>query len=321
MSTEAPVVTVLVCTYDRCKDLEEMLCSALRQTGAGESEYEILVVDNNSTDQTRATVERLASNARVPLRYLFEPQQGKSFALNAGVDAARGTYYAVIDDDLIMPDTYVRDLVAAIREFTGVAAVAGKVLPLYEGRPPVWLTKAHWAPIAMADLGERSIRVGSQRPICLMAATLRRAAVLAVGAYRTDLGVRGRKVVGGTEDAELMRRLWSAGLEGLYVPQLVLYHKVDASRLTTAYFRRWHFGHGRSRARERDPGVEKSRARLFDVPVHMYGAAIKDVVGYLGGRLSRRTHHALHHQFQLCFFAGFVRERLPGGRTHSARRA
>jgi glucosyl-dolichyl phosphate glucuronosyltransferase len=309
MSYPDPFVTVLVCTYNRARDLEEMLESALHQEEVTARDYEVLVVDNNSSDSTPDVVAGLIQRQSEHLRYLFEPRQGKSFALNTGIEHARGEYYAVIDDDLIMPPTYVRDLIDTIRESAGVAAVAGKVLPMYEAEPPSWLTSEHWAPIAMADLGEEPFRVGIQRPVCLMAATLRRADVLAVGGYRTDLGVRGRDVIGGTEDAELMQRLWQAGHQGMYVPHLLLHHKVPSSRLTTRHFRRWHFGHGRARARTWAADVERSRGRLFDLPLHMYRTAITDVLGWLRGTVTRRGDVAFHHLFQLYFFAGFLHER------------
>src|SRR5690349_19001915 len=101
-------ITVLVCTFNRREDLRELLTSALRQETDGSFTYEILVVDNNSDDGTRELIEGLIAEGHNAVRYLFERRQGKSFALNTGLGAARGAIYLVADDDLVLPPGYLR---------------------------------------------------------------------------------------------------------------------------------------------------------------------------------------------------------------------
>jgi glucosyl-dolichyl phosphate glucuronosyltransferase len=88
------VLTILVCTYNCADGLGELLASLERQEGVDSGEYEVLVVDNNSTDQTRQVVNRLREDgAQHPIP--LEARQGKSFALNLGLAEARGVFYAV----------------------------------------------------------------------------------------------------------------------------------------------------------------------------------------------------------------------------------
>ena len=97
--------TIIVCTYNRCKSLAKTLESIATLRVPGPVEWEVLVVDNNSTDQTRAVVEGFSCRYPSRFRYLFEPQQGKSCALNAGIQAARGEILAFTDDDVtVEPD-------------------------------------------------------------------------------------------------------------------------------------------------------------------------------------------------------------------------
>ena len=80
--------TVVICTWNRTRLLEETLASLVHMNVPSTIEWEVVVVDNNSTDSTRDVVERVAQTFPRPLHYVFEHRQGKSFAMNAGLRAA-----------------------------------------------------------------------------------------------------------------------------------------------------------------------------------------------------------------------------------------
>jgi glucosyl-dolichyl phosphate glucuronosyltransferase len=162
---ETPVVdiTLLVCTYNRSGDLRELLETALAQETGGEFTYEVLVVDNNSTDDTRAVVEGFVAAGHANLRYLFEEKQGKSHALNSGLRALRGWAYVITDDDFILPKDWAKGIYEGFRDHPDVAFVSGKVLPRWEREPPAWLTTEHWSALAMADYGEEEFLTDQPR--------------------------------------------------------------------------------------------------------------------------------------------------------------
>jgi glycosyltransferase involved in cell wall biosynthesis len=301
-------MTVLVCTFNRCESLRELLSSALAQQTGGAFTYEVLVVDNNSDDGTRDLVERLIAEGNGPLRYLFEGRQGKSFALNTGLGAARGAIYLIADDDLMLPPDYLRRVWEAFRTHPEVSVVAGKVLPLWGGAVPPWLTREHWSALALCDYGAQQFYTDDDKPICLLAGAFRRADVDAAGGYHLGLGVaKGR--IGGTEDVDLLARLYQTGRKGLYLPDLWLHHKVEANRLTKAYHRRWHTGHGHFYATMRAPEVESSSVRLFDVPSHLYRQAAADAARWLKRLALGCWTEAFRYETRLHFFAGFFRAR------------
>src|SRR4051794_8438090 len=107
MSSAQVDFTLLVCTFNRAGDLRELLQTALHQRTEGRFSYEVLVVDNNSTDATRAVVEEFRAATPDRLRSLFEPRQGKSNALNSGLAALRGAHYAIVDDDFLLPSNWL----------------------------------------------------------------------------------------------------------------------------------------------------------------------------------------------------------------------
>ena len=301
-----PAITLLVCTYNRSEDLRELLDTAVAQETGGEFDYEILVVDNNSTDRTRDVVHTFTNTGRV--RYLFEARQGKSYALNTGLAAARGDLYVIVDDDFILPRDWVKTIVGALRERPELSFVSGKVLPLWMGPVPSWLGPEHWSAIALADYGDQSFETNPDRQVCLLACAFRRAHVMEAGGYEGRLGVSASRI-GGVEDLEILQRLWAAGRRGLYLPTISFQHKVQPSRLTRAYHRRWHTDHGRSYAQLRDADFERSSTRLWDVPVHVFRGLAAALVRWTALQLRGRRAEAFLEETRIRFFTGFIAER------------
>jgi glycosyltransferase involved in cell wall biosynthesis len=302
-----PNVTLLVCTYNRCDDLREMLESALAQT-ASDFTYEVLVVDNNSSDETRKVVESIVARGHPNIRYTFERKQGKSFALNRGITEARGEICSVVDDDQVLPTDWLSTVVAQFRANPNASFVGGRVLPLWLGDVPPWLTEQHWSAVGIVDYGDREMWLDARHPICLLACSFRRGAIESAGGYRADLGVS-RQLIGSVEDFEILQRLSRAGLRGLYTPALSLLHKVPPSRLTKQYHRRWHTEHGRFYALFRDDDFEGSRWRILEVPGHVYRRAGQAALRWLSNIVRGRKGEAFGHETALRFYWGFFLER------------
>jgi len=301
-------ITVLVCTYNRCKDLCEMIDSALAQQTGGEFTFEVLIVDNNSTDGTREAVAAYSESHPQILRYLFEPHQGKSNALITGARSARGTVLSIIDSDLVLLDPdYLQRVYRIFRDRPEVAVVGGKVLPIWMARVPLWLTERHWPAIAMCSYGEEPFSIDKSRPLCLLTASYRTSALGAAGGYRTNLAVS-KGQIGGVEDADLLTRMYDTGLKGYYDPLLRIGHKVEPARLKPRYHRQWHLGHGRFCALWRNPEFEASRLTLLGVPVHLFRTALKNAVAMIS-RLPFSHSETFYYETQLWFFAGFFRQR------------
>ena len=250
-------LSVLICTYNRASLLDDTLAALCRARLPEGCTLEVIVVDNNSSDNTPEVVRRAAAVARWPVRYLLEPCQGKSFALNRGLSLAGGEVIALTDDDVVpAEDWLVR--IADHFQAEDVVFVFGKVLPRWEVPPPAELltTAARdiWGPLALIDYGDKPVRYdaksfGRKRLPIGANLAVRRDALEQVGGWRTDLGKVDNSLIAG-EDHELCVRLFHAGLySGLYDPAVVVRHFVPASRLSRLYFRRWFYWHGRTMAR------------------------------------------------------------------------
>ena len=305
-------VTVVVPTFDRAASLERALAHVLAARIPPGCERAVVVVDNNSTDSTRAVSERL----RDRVQYVFEPAQGLSHARNAGIAAARrdgaddGAIVAFTDDDVEVAPDWIEAMTSAFAARPEVECVGGRVLPRWTAAPPSWLTRAHWAPLALQDHGDAARVFDAARPLCLVGANVAfRARVFdRLGGFSPDVQ-RVRDSIGSTEDHEMLARLYSSGGRALYVPEMIVHAEVPPQRLTRGYHRRWHRGHGGFHARMRLPEIERSRGRIFDVPLHLVRDAANAAASWLPRTIAGDASGAFEREARLWFFGGFVRER------------
>jgi glucosyl-dolichyl phosphate glucuronosyltransferase len=246
-------VTVIICTYNRCRTLEKALASVAASALPESTKWEVLVVDNNSSDQTREVADSFCERYPGRFRYVFEPRQGKSYALNTGVQKAQGEILAFVDDDLTVDPDWLRSLTAALHggEWSGAG---GRTLLAGAFDPPKWM--AMKGPYSLGGILAAQFDLGD-RPCVLTRApyganmAFRKEMFLKYGLFRTDLGPSPDKLVPRpNEDTELGRRLLAAGEPLRYEPLAVAYHPVPTHRITRSYFLRWHFDWGRALVRE-----------------------------------------------------------------------
>jgi glycosyltransferase involved in cell wall biosynthesis len=250
-------LSVLICTYNRAAFLDQTLRGIASCVRPEHCRLELVVVDNNSTDNTPAVVTAAAAFMPFPLRYAVEKQQGKSFALNHGLRLVTGTIVALTDDDVLTSPDWLARLVQAF-DSHDVTFVFGKVLPCWGALPPpeLLIQRGHavWGPLALVDYGDDGVSydasVFERRPLPIGAnLAFRRDVLQRLGGWRTDLGKVNNTLISG-EDHEIFYRLHRAGqFRGVYDPAVVVRHHVPAERLTRRYFRRWFFWHGRTMAR------------------------------------------------------------------------
>lgn len=311
--------SIVIATYRRAADLGATLASlaALQPDGA----WEVIVVDNNSPDDTRGVVERAARTFPVELRYLFEREQGRSPALNAGIRAARGEIVATTDDDVRVPADWLNRAAEGLERLR-CDYVGGRVLPIWGGPRPVWLPNRggkQWAVIALLDYGTQPIEFGARVPLGVNMA-FRRSAFDTAGLFDPNTGRKAGTLLG-QEVREWCIRARAAGLRGFYVPDMWLEHIIPADRLCKAYFRRWFYWRGISRAilyERAGLDMEAPERTTLDfskvphvagVPRYLYRKALSSIGAWLRATLKRDAVAAFDHEVWLWFFAGIVKQR------------
>src|SRR3989338_6037339 len=144
-----PHLSIILCTYNRADSLRDTLQALAMQQAREGLSMEVVVADNNSTDETRHVVEAQAS--RWPVRYLFEGCLGKSHALNHGISAAQAPWLAFTDDDVIPEPSWAQALYDAGRALNA-DCVGGRTLPLWAPEPPRGVTSPPPPPFSPSPL-------------------------------------------------------------------------------------------------------------------------------------------------------------------------
>ena len=308
--------TVLICTYNRADYLADTLDSLATSAAPGFT-WDVMIVDNNSSDHTRAVVEQRVDRYPVRLRYLFERRQGKSNALNAGMAAARAKVIVFTDDDVRVSTNWLRAGVEPLLVRRDIDYTGGPVEPIWTAPRPHWLNEKGnlGGTIAVKDHGPRPFVFEDElkTPLGVNMAVHRRL-VERIGGFRPDLGRNGKSLLG-QEQAEFFFRSRAAGTRGLYVPEMSLAHIVPASRLTRSYFRRWWYWKGISHARVHhihgasEFGIDMSRTpRIFGIPRFILGNAVNSLRSWLAGWFPPDPVRRTERWLSMVYCLGYCRE-------------
>ena len=299
-------LSIVLSTYNRSAVLRNALEKlAVQQTNG--IDYEILIVDNNSTDDTEQVVASfIGRDSR--FRYIFERRQGLSHARNAGIAAAQSDLIVFCDDDIEAAGDWIQQNYEASLRFPEADYIGGRVLPIWGGPVPSWVRQT-MAPFALSDLGDKPVIVSPQRQHCLVGASLavRRRALDKAGLFSIETQ-RVKNSIGSTEDFDWQMKVWAHGGHGVYVPEIVCATEVPRDRLSKAYHRRWHLGHGKFNAIARRP-IWDGNKRLAGVPVFMYRQALEAALGWLKFTFRGRAVDAFEEEATFLFYIGFFRQR------------
>lgn len=269
-------ITVAVITYNRSKYLRETLAGLVKQDYPPDR-WELLVIDNNSKDDTADAVAAFMASTPSPRR-IVETRQGLDHGRNRAVAEARGDVIAFLDDDVIVePDwlSRISEPFASVNSHA-IGIVGGEVIPVFPEGLPAWLESAHTRLAFRADTGPLP---PSQAPMGANFA-FPKWVFAQFGTFDTTLDRQGTNLFGGG-DAEMIRRVRAKGLEVWFVPGAKVLHQFPASRLTFRYAARHAFDSARSRIVEKARSLRDSRrSPLPYLASRAVGSAFK-LAGYV----------------------------------------
>ena len=281
-------LTVAICTWNRSDLLSKTLQGLVGVRVPDGVEWEVVVVDNNSTDDTQ-TILRTFTN-RLPIKSVFEQEQGHSAARNAAVRNASGEYTIWTDDDVQVEAGWLEAYVSAFIRYPEAAIFGGPVTPWFETAPPKWLREALPASaavvaLALSDFGVDEMRLAPDR-MPFGANMAFRTERLRRYPFDTRLGRRGRGLLG-HDEVTVMTAMFQDGDTGWWVPAARVRHFIPKERQTVAYLRRYWFASGLS-----DAILYRSDGRLkvLGVPAWLWKAAIVGEVQYWWHRTFSRPY-------------------------------
>jgi glycosyltransferase involved in cell wall biosynthesis len=245
------LLSVAVCTWNRADLLAATLEGLTRQGPLPDGDaWELVLVDNNSTDGTPAVAERFAG--RLPLRYLREPEQGLSRARNRAAREARGELLVWTDDDVLVDPGWLAAYARAAREHADAAFFGGPIEPHWlRPPPPAWLAAnldALGTAFALRHLGPTRPITGPKEVPFGANMAIRRAALPPEG-FDAALGRVGATLASGEETA-LLRALLARGERGHWLEGARVRHVLPPARATRRYVRDYFAWIGRKEARE-----------------------------------------------------------------------
>ena len=238
------MISIVVCTYNR----EMYLYDALKSIASNDfphSEYEIVLVNNNSTDSTEEKCKMFAEKfSNINFHYCTETKQGLSHARNKGITESHGDTIVFMDDDILVKPDYLNNLKANLDKTPDLMAFGGKIAPKFEsGHPPKWLNRWMYSLLSAINAGE-SIKVFSSDKYPIGANMgFRRKCFDECGTFNTELGRIGNILLGG-EEKDIFMRLRAKGIQPYYLPNVEIEHIIPESRTTIEYIERAGLGIG-----------------------------------------------------------------------------
>ncbi|MEW4430056.1 MULTISPECIES: glycosyltransferase [Paenibacillus] len=222
--------SVAICTHNRGHDTMQAVDSILK----GESDYmtyEILVIDNRSTDNTKELFESL--NFPEHVRYIFEPQLGLSYARNRAIEEAKGEFVMFLDDDALAASTWVDEVIKIFDMDPDIGCVGGKIVPIWEGGKPEWIPDDIVSLYTVMDFSDSIVEMKAPHIPFGANVSFRKNIFKEIQPFRVDLGRVGNNLMS-SEESELIGRVRVVH-KIYYSPYAVVEHKIAKSRLN----KRW----------------------------------------------------------------------------------
>lgn len=259
VTSSSLAVSVLIATRNRSSLLEQTI-GRLVQQDIPKSEWELIIIDNGSSDATQETLARV--RRRLPLVVFREPRPGKNQALNRALPHVRGDLVAFTDDDIIPDPGWLRNLLEAAQRWPDDTIFGGLIEPLFPAGAPSWLQDpgfrygsmafAHYAP-APGEGPVDELPFGPNLAI--------RREVLANDRFSESIGPSPM----GSE-SELLMRLRARGHRCIYVPSARVEHEVRMEQTSFSWFYDRAFRFGRTEAQLEPPTIRTFRG----VPLHLF---------------------------------------------------
>ncbi len=229
-------ISLIISTYNRGPKLLRTLQSLTCQTLASEL-FEVVVVNNNSTDDTQSLAEEFAAaHPKLDMRVLFEGRQGLSHARNKGIISTTGDYVVFMDDDEVADKNLLSVYHAFFERHPDAVGAGGLMLPVYESGEPKWMSRYTVGPIAgTLHLGDKERPFPKGLFFIGGNMAIRRSAFERHGLFNPELGRKGSLLLAG-EEKELYGRITADGAECYYLPDAIVHHIIPPERLTREYF-------------------------------------------------------------------------------------
>ena len=259
-------ISVAICTWNRAELLRQTLRQFTEMIVPDSIDWELIVVDNNSKDNTRSVVRNFEES--LPVKYVFESRQGHSISRNTAVDHATGEMIVWTDNDVIVDVDWLAAYARGARDYPEASFFGGKIIPIFESRQPPWLINT-WekcqSVYAARDLGNEEFElIPDQFPFGANFAV--RANVQRNFDFDTSFGRKAGRMLG-EDEIGILRRMTEQGHTGIWLPRAKLNHFVTMDRATPQYVGEYFVGQGQANVLKGRPTMP-SKSSAFRIALH-----------------------------------------------------
>jgi len=293
-----PNITVAICTWNRADFLAETLEGMLHLDLPNKLNWELIVVNNNCTDHTDKIIEKFRN--KLPIRRIFEVVPGLSNARNRAVHEAQGDYIVWTDDDVTVEPKWIQSYLNSIMLHHESVVFGGLIIPDFKGKAPKWIRNnldTIGDAYARRMLGHREFKLDPQEGAIPYGANFCiKTNIQKKHLFDPNCGFVAGKLVGG-EETQVIRKILRTGEEGWWVPDAMVYHRIEAFRQRERYVYRYFRSQGsRILLEGLEEGIDKC-------PRWLYRKRLNYTIGYLYNKLLFRERlwvsalksAALHH--------------------------
>lgn len=299
-----PKVSVVIATYNRCQYLKDVL-ESLNQQDISRESFELIVVDNNSTDRTPEIVAEFCRTSGLAVRYIHESRQGLSIARNRGSAEAQGDIVAFIDDDAHADSAWLKMLLQVYDDFSDAGVAGGKIKLLWLVSRPSWLTGNLEMSYSALDYGDLLQELHFPRTPFGCNFSVKRSLFLELGGFFEGLGRQGQQLMG-SEEVYFCHLVESCGKKVYYAPDAVVHHQVLPERVSRRYLFAKAYAQGMSTVLL-EAKTQKTIEGYWKSDLSSLKNTVKDAIAHL----LRRKHVVLAEDFFTIFFIiGKLRMRI-----------
>lgn len=293
--------SIIVCTYNRADSLKKTLDALAELKVPAQLSWEIVVVDNNSSDSTRSVIESYMPKMD-NLRYVFQKEQGLSHARNKGIEHSSGDIVLFTDDDVCPEPNWLHQTFLNMEEHH-CDACGGYIAPAWEQAPPSWLTERFYGFLAIkTDAGPCQVERGGSLPFGANM-VFRREVFEKAGLFDTSRGRKGAVLASG-EDGEMFERILAAGRKVVYFDNARVHHHIEVFRTRKQYFRRWRYQTSLNLAQSR--GLKGAR-RILGIPLYLFPQLARAVGRWVMAKLTKPADEAFNREIIIFHFFGTIR--------------
>ncbi|OGL46400.1 MAG: hypothetical protein A2W05_10270 [Candidatus Schekmanbacteria bacterium RBG_16_38_10] len=297
--------SVIICTYNKSNHLKHILHCLSEQVVPEKLLWEIVVVDNNSKDDTYEVVKSFSNSSFIPTRYVREERQGLSHARNRGIMESDGKYVAFTDDDAIADRGWVTALYETFQNYK-CDGLGGRIYLRPVKQLPKWLKRELWGFLGFLDYGDKPFYLnGDSLPFGGNMA-FSREVFERIGYFNPDFGRVGNIPYGSEED-ELFLRFFESRAKAVYQPRAVVHHVIGTEKLRKGYFRKLHFLAGKMRGRFSRVKVNKN---IFGIPLFIFPQLLRSILKYF-------HNPTLRAQMNVWWYLGFMRGSISRDKENS----